>query len=1437
MNSTSNNGHSTTLDAARHYLRDGVKVVPVPFRSKGCALDGWPDLSLTEADLPRHFPVSRPSNIGLLTGVKGGGLVDVDLDCEQARVAAGALLPGTTWVSGRPSNPKSHRWYIADHAPPYEQFLDVDGKSMLVELQSTGRQTLVPPSLHPDGEAYVWDMKVGEPARVAGDEILRDVRRVAAAALIARHWPQDSRHFASLALAGGLFRAGWDTNQVEVFVRAVADAANDEESRHRVKNVASTARKVDDEEKMTGWPRLAQLLGRDGELVVRRVREWLNIRPGAGGMAGPASEQAILWGPVLPFGRDTPPPVFPVDIFPIWVRDFVTAQATATQTPLCAAGMLALGALSGGFGGKVRYQIRKDWSKAANLYVVVAMDPGERKSAVFKAIFAPVHAAEKAAIEKALPVIAAAESERAVKEARLKHLQNKAAKGNREAADGSEGELDPAEAAKELAAELAEFVVPPMPVLMVDDETLESLGKTLIDQGGRLLQAAAEGTAFEIAGGRYADDENFDVYLKAHDGDYFKTGRVSRGRQYHESPALTCALAVQPDVLRCLGRSARARGRGFLARWLYSVPMPMVGSRTIRPTAMTAAVRSAYDRTMTVIWETPVPPEPLTVPFSLEADDVLAAFEARVEPRLGLDGDLSGLAAWGTKLAGEVARIGGTLHMAEAAAGGPLACPGPVTGDAIRAAVVFAETYLIPHAVRAFGVMGADPAEGLAQRVIGWLVRNPMTTRFNKSVAFQNLKGGRSDFKSADLPPAFDLLVAHGYLRPAPHSGGPGRPPEAFEVNPNWNRTDPDERSPESPETTPPGGGGATNHSVVSPESPETPSATGTGAHDSGDMGDTLDESGAEPHREEMANPAANRPVDAMPMTEYVLVADAGSLEAVRAGLEDAQGERVYLDCETTGLYPRAHRVRLLSLSIPAGEGRVVYLVDCFRTDPSSLWMPLAGCEVVGHNLAFDLAFLSRLGFRPGRVRDTMLLSQVLYAAGHTKGVAPVRHGLKECAAREVGVMLDKDLQASDWSGTLTADQIGYAAADVRILEPLHAALSEKLVAARLERVAEIECLALPAVVWMAGAGVPFDRDCWARLAATAKADAERTRAALDAAAPSDPGSLFDGGFNWDSPEDVKRAFGLAGVTVDSTRDNVLATLEHPLAASLREYRDARKRETTYGLDWVKHVAADGRVYPRWVQLGANSGRMACGSPNMQNLPRGEYRRCFAAPPGRVLVKADYSQIELRIAAKVSGDKALMDAYKRGEDLHTLTAGQVLGIADVTKEHRQLAKALNFGLLYGMGAKGFRDYARANYGLELTEEQAVQYRAAFFRMYPGLRRWHNSVGDAPVDTRTLTGRRVLGIERFNEKLNLPVQGTGADGLKRALALLWERRAKCPTATPILAVHDEIVVEVPETDASAATEWLKRCMVDAVAPLIDPVPVEVEAKVGRTWGGD
>jgi DNA polymerase-1 len=436
---------------------------------------------------------------------------------------------------------------------------------------------------------------------------------------------------------------------------------------------------------------------------------------------------------------------------------------------------------------------------------------------------------------------------------------------------------------------------------------------------------------------------------------------------------------------------------------------------------------------------------------------------------------------------------------------------------------------------------------------------------------------------------------------------------------------------------------------------------------------------------------------------------------------------------------------------------------------------------------------------------------------------------------------IDKELQKSNWSRSLTPEQLHYAALDVEVLLPLYQALDAKIREERLERVADIEHRCLPAVVWLAGSGITFSPETWQALATGAEEDAARLTKELDAQAPPrEQGEMFGSGWNWDSPAQVKEVFQALGIELESTGDEALGKLDHRLAGLLRQYRDARKRCTTYGKDRLKHVATDGRVYANWRQIGAASGRMSCSAPNLQQLPRGQYRRCFQAPDGRVLVKADYSQIELRIAAKVSGDQAMLQAYRDGLDLHTLTAQRLLRREQVTKDDRQIAKSANFGLLYGMGHKGYQTYAKTNYGVEMTEAEAKAYQAAFFKAYPGLYAWHTRTRNSRTSaTRTLIGRRRWLDDRASDtlRLNTPVQGTGADGLKLALALLWERRDQVPGAFPVLVVHDEIVMECDQDQAEAVSTWLKETMIEAMADWLDPVPVDVDVNVAQTWGGD
>jgi len=265
------------------------------------------------------------------------------------------------------------------------------------------------------------------------------------------------------------------------------------------------------------------------------------------------------------------------------------------------------------------------------------------------------------------------------------------------------------------------------------------------------------------------------------------------------------------------------------------------------------------------------------------------------------------------------------------------------------------------------------------------------------------------------------------------------------------------------------------------------------------------------------------------------------------------------------------------------------------------------------------------------------------------------------------------------------------------------------------------------------------------------------------------------------------------------------------------------------------------RVHADYLELGSRAGRMSCHKPNVQNMPRSAvYRRAIAAPEGRCILKADYSQIELRIAATVAPDPAMLTAYQTGQDLHVLTASRLLGVeaSQVTAAQRQLAKAVNFGLVYGMGVRGLQAYAWNTYGVRLTLAEAEQAHQRFFQLYPGLRRWHaRTKAQAPTETRTLVGRRRLGLEKLTDRLNTPVQGTGADGLKWAMAALHRHREEAPDAQLVAAIHDELLVECPIESAAQTDAWLEKYMVAGMAAIVgEAVPIVVDTTLGRDWAG-
>jgi len=300
---TTNPATTTELCAValRYFENDRAAVVPVPYRTKAPTLPGWERLRLDAGSIPAHFN-GHAQNIGLLCGEPSGGLVDVDLDCTEARTAATVYLPTTLRRHGRASSPDSHWWYRVTTALPtkVERYQDITEKqtntrATLVELRSTGGQTIVPPSVHPGGEPIVWDAD-GKPAPVDGVELQKAVRQVAAVALLARHWPRTgSRHDCALAVAGTLLRHGFTEKAAETFVGTAARIAGDEETFERLRDVTSTAARLRQGGKATGIPTLKELLD---PRVVDKLADWLGLNAPAAGEgktvrseAGPDDEE------------------------------------------------------------------------------------------------------------------------------------------------------------------------------------------------------------------------------------------------------------------------------------------------------------------------------------------------------------------------------------------------------------------------------------------------------------------------------------------------------------------------------------------------------------------------------------------------------------------------------------------------------------------------------------------------------------------------------------------------------------------------------------------------------------------------------------------------------------------------------------------------------------------------------------------------------------------------------------------------------------------------------------------------------------------------------------------------------------------------------------------------------------------------------------------
>jgi len=589
--------------------------------------------------------------------------------------------------------------------------------------------------------------------------------------------------------------------------------------------------------------------------------------------------------------------------------------------------------------------------------------------------------------------------------------------------------------------------------------------------------------------------------------------------------------------------------------------------------------------------------------------------------------------------------------------------------------------------------------------------------------------------------------------------------------------------------------------------------------------------------------------------TKYKLIKTADELRQTVETLSSQPA--IGLDTETTDLDPFTSRLRLIQLA--AADGVAIVDLDAFTNGQPAENETLAPLRrlleaprpiKIAHNAKFDAKFIKHnLGADIGGLFDTLLASQIISA-----GDIEERHGLDTVASRYLNESVDKSERLSNWNFELSEAQLEYAARDAAILLPLRERLIERLKSDSLVKCAQLEFECVITVADIELAGFFMHKDRWLEqlsIVEKRRAElAEQLQAVL--AQESSQGSLFGGhereDINLDSHQQLTQALNRLGIPVpESTRNWKLQPLaaQYPVIETLLEYRTVQKALTSYGQNMIELInPVTKRLHADFRQIGAPTGRFSCTNPNIQQVPHAvEYRRCFSGHPvGRKLIIADYSQIELRILAEFSGDHGFIEAFNSGADLHRVTAAQVFNVSldQVSKEQRDFAKRLNFGVVYGIGAQRFALMT----GLTVPEAENVLRR--YFATYRQLDNYLREAANSAVrerQARTASGRLVhfrydendrqqISMTQRNGK-NTPIQGTSADILKRALHLL-KGELRGTSARIVNIIHDEIVVETDADEAETIAIKVERIMCAAGEEYLKTVPVKVETEIAEEW---
>jgi hypothetical protein len=767
-----NQARPSTLDFALQYLEQGIRSVPLYPRSKQPIGEGWQDQRLNADQFRAAF--NNGQNIGILTGEASGGLADIDLDCDEALNLVRDYLPETSSAFGR-GNCITHRLFRVTPADfKTEKFEDPATmgiqKCMLIELRGAGLQTMAPPSVHPDTDQIVEWYARGDPRLIGYAELLKHVERLAAASLLARHWPPlGARNHIGLALAGALFNAGWTDLEVEAFINPVAKLRGDA----KTQEIRSTFKRVREGKSATGQPTCAEVFG---EKVWSKVAEWLHLR----------QAEPHVWGEPIPLDTPPLPPLSETVFDPApWLRNMAKDVAEATETPFELAALHGFGAVAAAVQKKAIVQIQPGYCEPLNIYANAALESGNRKTKVMEHMTGPLLKWEAEQMARVNEEARDKKSQRETEEACIKEMRIQAAKAS---SDADRNNLK--QKIMELERNLPE--VPRPPQLWAQDVTPEALGGLMADNGERMAIISDEAGIFELMAGRYSNGvPNLDLFLKGHSGSPFRVNRGSRPPVMMQSPALTMVLSSQPDLLAGLSSKPNFRGSGLLARFLCMLPASLLGRRTRTKGPVPDKATKSYDKNIRLLLEQKPTREPgdeidlenamSVIELDADAYQEWFAFGGAVEPELLDGGKYEFIKDWAGKLPGAAIRIAGLLHCAKHAGKDPAL--EKLTQDTMQCALAFAAV-LSAHALAVFDLMGADPALKAARKLWTWIERNG-SAQFTFRNAWHALRGTFST--AEDIEPAFKVLVERDYISPLESGArhGVGRPSRTFEVNPS----------------------------------------------------------------------------------------------------------------------------------------------------------------------------------------------------------------------------------------------------------------------------------------------------------------------------------------------------------------------------------------------------------------------------------------------------------------------------------------------------------------------------------------------------------------------------------------------------------------------------------------------------------------------------